>query len=100
MSAELTKQTTYGTPATFWRLGNVEMIRKDNIVRVLIYGYANEEAFLLGGNPLSVFVKEISGSDVGLDLNNLEPNTPAYFLFGQFYQYVMQDEFFTGAIPV
>lgn len=101
MSAILEKQTEFGTSANFWRLQSVEISREGlGALNVLIYGYISEEAFNSGASPISHFQKTIIGSDIPFNVNNLEPGTPAYALFGLTYMSIMNDTFFEGAIQI
>lgn len=67
---------------------------------IIVAGYYSEEAFNANAQPIEFWKKTYSYGDMPFDPNNIQPNTPAYFLFGQSYNLVMTDEFFEGAIPV
>lgn len=101
MSAELQKPTSYGTPAGFWRLSDVEIWRKDGGgMRVTIAGYVSQAAYEAGAEPIAHYSRELTAGEIPFDLNDLQPGGPAYALFGLMYSTIMADSFFEGAIAV
>lgn len=100
MSAILSKETKYGTSATFWRLRYAAIDRDEETLTVIISGYISEDAYNAGASPVESWTETYGKESLPFDLNNLQPGTPEYALFGAFYMLVMQDPFFTGATPV
>ena len=101
MSAEITKPTGYGTPATFWRLSGVDIWRKQGGgMRVTIAGYVDQAAFEAGAEAISYYNRELTQAEIPFDLNDLRQDTPAYNLFGLLYGTIMADTFFSGAQPI
>lgn len=100
MSAILSKETKYGTNATFWRLKYAAIDRDDETLTIIISGYISEEAYNLGASPVDNWTQTYGKDLLPFNLNDLKPETPEYLLFGSFYNLIMSDSYFSGAIKV
>jgi hypothetical protein len=63
MALQISIDTDFGIPATYWNIGSVQEDFKGKGTEVTFYGYASKEARDQGKQPLSAGKTQIAGND-------------------------------------
>jgi len=68
MAIEISINSDFGIPATYWHIGAIQTDFRGKGVDVTVYGYASKDAYVNGGQPISAVKQQFTGEQYQADV--------------------------------